>query len=84
MNTAACSLMKEVQTAQFALVEANLYLDTHPYDCEAMKAFEKYSERFALAVAEYEEKCGALYADSITDIPFDWVKTPFPWETEDK
>ena len=80
----SCKLMKELQIAQFAMIEANLYLDTHPYDCEAMKAYEEYSERFAKAVEEYEDKCGALYADSITAIPYDWVKTPFPWETEVK
>ena len=84
MNALKGSLMKEVQMAQFALIEAILYLDTHPYDCEAMKALERYRDRFAEVVEKYEENCGALYADSITDIPFDWVKTPFPWETEDK
>ena len=78
------SLIKEVQIAQFALIETNLYLDTHPYDCEAIRALEIYSERLAAAIEKYEQHCGAIFADSITDIPFDWVKTPFPWETEDK
>ena len=84
MNAVKVSLMRDVQTAQFALIETVLYLDTHPYDCEAMKALEKYREKYAEAVEKYEESCGALYAASISDIPYDWVKTPFPWETEDK
>ena len=83
MNESRYSLMREVQIAHFALIEANLYLDTHPYDCEAMKALERYSESLAKAIEKYEENCGSLSADSITTIPFDWVKTPFPWETED-
>ena len=83
MNDMKCGLMRDVQTAQFALIETNLYLDTHPFDCEALKALEKYSEALADAIEKYEEKCGALFADSITDVPFDWVKKPFPWETED-
>ena len=84
MNDMRNSLMRDVQIAQFYVIETNLYLDTHPYDCEAMKALEIYREKLAIAIEKYEEHCGALFAESITDIPFDWVKTPFPWETEDK
>ncbi len=75
-------LLKEVQMAQFAVVETNLYLDTHPCDEEAMKALEYYSEKLAVAIANYESECGSLYASSAEGTPFDWVKTPFPWETE--
>ena len=76
------TLMKEVQMARFSLVETNLYLDTHPYDCEAMMALEYYGEKLSAAIEKYEEECGALFADSVTSIPFDWVKNPFPWEVE--
>lgn len=78
------SLMRDVQVAQFAMVEANLYLDTHPDDCEAMKAFALYSDNFSRAVEAYQENCGPLFADSSGSIPFEWVNCPFPWETEDK
>ncbi len=76
------SLMRDVQIAHFSLIETVLYLDTHPCDEEALKALEYYSDKLALAMAKYEEECGALHADSLTDKPFDWVKTPFPWELE--
>ncbi len=76
------TLMKEVQMAQFSLVETNLYLDTHPDDTEALKAIEYYGERFAVAVEKYETECGALYAATASSAPFDWIKKPFPWETE--
>ena len=82
MNGNRNALMKEVQMATFSLVETNLYLDTHPYDCEAMKALEYYGEKLAQAIEKYEEECGALFADSVTTLPYDWVKTPFPWELE--
>ena len=82
MNGNKNSLLKEVQMATFSLVETNLYLDTHPYDCEAMKALEYYSEKLANAIEKYEQECGALYAYSATSLPYDCVKTPFPWELE--
>ncbi len=75
-------LMKEVQMAHFSLIEANLYLDTHPCDAEALKALEYYSEKLAVAIAKYEEECGPLFASSDTNAPFEWVKKPFPWEAE--
>lgn len=82
MNDKRSALMREVQIAHFSLIETNLYLDTHPYDCEAMKALEYYGEKLACAIEKYEEECGSLTAGSVTDVPFDWVKTPFPWEMD--
>ena len=82
MNGNKNELLKEVQMATFSVVETNLYLDTHPFDCEAMKALEYYSEKRALAIEKYEDECGALFADSVTAIPYNWVNTPFPWEIE--
>ena len=74
--------MRQVQMAQFALIEANLYLDTHPCEGEAIKALEYYAEKLASAVKNYENECGMLRVESLDGGEFDWVKTPFPWETE--
>ena len=75
-------LMRKVQIAQFSVTEANLYLDTHPYDCEALAALEYYSDMLAEAIEKYESECGPLIAESSTEVPFEWVKAPFPWEIE--
>ena len=55
--------MRKVQAAAFALVEANLYLDSHPTCpqgfgilCRAQKAHEK-------AVKEYEEKVRSAHCE---------------------
>ena len=82
MNDKRASLMREVQIAHFSLIETNLYLDTHPFDCEALKALEYYSEKLACAIEKYEEEIGSLTVGAITDVPFEWVKTPFPWEMD--
>jgi spore coat protein JB len=75
-------LMREVQIAHFSLIETNLYLDTHPCDTEAIKALEYYGERLKEAVKRYEEECGMLAVTNYDGGDFDWVKKPFPWETE--
>ena len=76
------TLMKDVQMAQFSLIETNLYLDTHPCDTEALNALGYYGEKLAAAIVKYEEECGPLYASSSISSPYEWVKKPFPWEME--
>ncbi len=77
-------LINEIQIAGFAAVEANLYLDTHPYDTEALNALERYSEARLAAIDEYESLYGPLFAFGNGDSDsYQWVKDPFPWEKED-
>ena len=42
-NSTRQTLMKRVQMYEFALVEANLFLDSHPDDQEALKYYSKYA-----------------------------------------
>lgn len=53
-------LMRDVQIASFSLTEAVLYLDTHPYDLEAMRALTSYCAKKSAAVAAYEAEYGPL------------------------
>ena len=38
-------LLREIQLCTFLLTEANLYLDTHPDDQDALKFYEKHAAR---------------------------------------
>ncbi len=78
-------LIKEIQIASFAVVETNLYLDTHPYDEIALAALEKYSEMRKLAIKEYEAVYGPIFSFNVSADAdcYKWVKEPFPWEKED-
>ncbi len=81
-----CELMKEIQVATFESVEANLFLDTHPYDKEALDALWKYEHERNAAIAEYEESYGPIMAygsNANNDKGYSWVLEPFPWEMED-
>ena len=78
------SLMNSVQLADFGMIETNLFLDTHPYDREAMAAFEKYRRASDEARENYERKCGPLRADTaLMSGTWRWVSDPWPWELED-
>ncbi len=75
--------MRHVQITTFALVEANLYLDSHPDDTAALEYFKKYRELQAHAVAEYEKMFGPLFpSNGIDQCRWRWVETPWPWEYE--
>lgn len=81
-NTTRERLLRNVQEASFAVDEARLYLDTHPYDEKAQKYFDKYNEARRKAVDEYEQNVGPLTTDSIeaTKTGWTWVDNPFPWD----
>lgn len=78
-------LIKEIQIASFAVVETNLYLDTHPCDEIALAALKKYAEARKNAIKEYESLYGPIFPFNVSDGDdcYRWVKEPFPWEKED-
>ena len=67
----------------FALVEANLYLDTHP-DCEeALEYYRKTKELYEKAAKDYRENVGPLFASDVAyNRRWNWVDSPWPWEKE--
>ena len=82
MNEKA-KLLKRVQMFDFILTELNLFLDTHPYDKNALEYFSQYQYLKNEAVNQYESRFGPLRAeDFVGDGKFDWVNGPWPWERE--
>lgn len=74
-------LLRKVQATAFSLVEANLYLDSHPTCKDGLAYFDEHRKAHENAVREYEEKFGPLTARaSDTSRKWEWVTTPFPWE----
>lgn len=76
-------LMREIQEVNFALVDLNLYLDSHP-DCKmALDFFRDMQIKYANLEAEYEMKFGPLTAfDTNTEQGWAWINGPWPWELE--
>jgi len=91
MNNTATSLckkvpkdkmLKEIQELQFALVELTLYLDMYPTDRRAVCQYNVLSEKLNVLRTQYQMEHGALFAygEFPSKYPWEWVKTPWPWE----
>lgn len=73
--------LKDVNEAGFAMIDANLFVDTHPCCQEALSYFQKASEAYMKARAAYAASYSPLTIDeSKSDCFHDWVKGPWPWE----
>ena len=75
-------LMDKINCYSFAMNEANLFLDTHPFDMEALAYFQKYRDLRVEAVKEYAKYYAPLAIDyAVCDkTPWSWVNEPWPWE----
>ena len=76
-------LLHSIQVADFALVEANLFLDSHPTDPNALQYFEKYKMMLEELTKEYVSKYGPLLARQYEGWDrWKWVDSPFPWQND--
>ncbi|WP_312648075.1 spore coat protein CotJB [Aminipila sp.] len=76
-------LMRRVQMLSFVLVDAGLYLDTHPTDKAALNFFNKYNALYMSARAEYEKSYGPLSMTGTNDTnSWSWIDEPWPWQKE--
>lgn len=74
--------LEKLMALQFALVELNLFLDTHPNDEQALKDYNKLAEQFEIAKKNYTEKYGPLvnFGYGKSKHPWQWINEPWPWE----
>lgn len=75
-------LMDKINQYSFAVNEATLFLDTHPFDTEALAYFQKYRALRVEAIQEYAKYYAPLVIDyAVSDnTPWSWVNEPWPWE----
>lgn len=71
-----------INMVSFAVVEANLYLDTHPTDQTALAYFREYSGLRNQALVDYAALYGPLTIDTALGCrnSWEWVNEPWPWE----
>ncbi|MBO8173209.1 MAG: spore coat protein CotJB [Bacillaceae bacterium] len=81
-KSAKKSLLQRLQELEFALVELQLYLDTHPGDQRAVMQFNQLSRKMKQVMYMYESKYGPLlqYGHSLSPYKWVWPYTPWPWE----
>ena len=76
------SLVHQIHALDFAILELNLFLDTHPCNETALHQFHAYLARRAALVETYEAQFGPyeVTADRVKGNRFTWVMGPWPWE----
>lgn len=82
MNRERKSMLICLMELDFALVETNLYLDTHPTDENALKLHNTLVEKYRRLECIYESKFGPLKARTMSKYPWQYVDEPWPWEIE--
>jgi spore coat protein JB len=76
------TLLFQVMQYKFALIELNLYLDTHPSDTETINLYNKYLNIEKQMCDKYESMYGPLTLDSnyLNKNTWTWQNSPWPWE----
>ncbi|MBR0423449.1 MAG: spore coat protein CotJB [Clostridia bacterium] len=76
-------LINRIAALDFAIVELNLYMDTHPDDTEVNMKLNDYKEKSMELKNEYQEKFAPLSSKSIEDNRWGWIADPWPWNNDD-
>ncbi|MCH5300797.1 MAG: spore coat protein CotJB [Ruminococcus sp.] len=74
-------LMRKISTYSFAMLDLQIFLDTHPNDEKTLAKVRKYREMLMPLREEYERTYGPLTKSQDTN-NWDWVNSPWPWEME--
>jgi len=80
-NDQQAQLLK-IQQLQFAAIELNLYLDTHPNDQQALTSYNSIVPQLRQHIESYEQKYGPLFhfGMSTSQQFWQWIESPWPWD----
>ena len=72
----------KIKAVSFALYETVLYLDGHP-DCQdALAHYNELVRQLEDVTEQYENRYGPLTIYSNAGDKWDWIASPWPWESE--
>ena len=75
-------LMKKIQALSFALLETNLFLDTHVNNKEALDYYYDIKDKLGRLTEECEENYGPITASgTVSDGEWSWVLEEWPWQS---
>ena len=76
-------LLRKIATADFAVTDLQIFLNTHPNNREIAEKLLHYQEKSALLKQQYEQKYGSLTASlSENQNRWNWISSPWPWENQ--
>ena len=75
-------LLDWINVVSFAVDDVKLFLDTHPYDEEALQYFDEFKKQRVQAMKEYAKYYGPLTLDTAAEScdRWKWVLEPRPWQ----
>lgn len=75
-------MLFDIGTISFVLMDLTLYLDTHPYDREAMEYFNHYSRIRAGMMKDFASRYYPLTLSNAEGCSKEWTwgLAPAPWE----
>ncbi len=76
-------LLKKISTYQFAVLDLQLFLDTHPNDTETVAKMKAFREKAEPLIEDFEKKYGPLTKNANSKNNWSWIKAPWPWESEE-
>jgi len=74
------AMLKEIMALDFTLIDLNLFLNTHPYDAQAINMYTCVLRDSQLKTQQYEAMFGPITAKSSNPNYWQWVKSPWPWQ----
>jgi spore coat protein JB len=76
------AMLYQVMQYKFALIELDLYLDTHPNDTNAIGLYNQYLNIEKQLSNKYESMYGPLTLESnyLAKNNWVWKNSPWPWE----
>jgi spore coat protein JB len=76
-------LLRQLSEYDFAVIELQIYLDSHPFDEEAEKKLNEYLKEAKILRDEFERKFGPIVATSENSNSWGWIADPWPWNTRE-
>lgn len=74
-------LLRKISTYSFAILDLQIFLDTHPNDQKTLAKVRQLKEILIPLREEFEQAYGPLRKSADTN-NWDWVNSPWPWELE--
>ncbi len=75
------NMLAQIRELQFAVLETNLYLNTHPEDMRVLRLHNSFARDLCQLTREYQQNYGMLRANFCdAEFPWQWIEEPWPWQ----
>ena len=74
--------LQRLRELEFALLETNLYLDTHPNSRKALDYYKKVKTARDIMYEDYVKNNGPMFAADVRQDNWSWVDMPWPWQND--